>query len=96
MNLMRFSKAKCTWIRAIPDIELIEISSAEKDLGVLVDKKLDMSQQCVLVAQRDNNIPGFIKRGLASRVREVIVPLCSAIMRPRLDRVLHPGLGPSA
>ena len=64
--------------------DLLESSSVE-DLGVLVDEKLDMIQQCVLAARKANCILGCIKKGVASREREVTVPLDSALLRPHLQ-----------
>jgi len=52
-----------------------------KGLWVLVRANLDMSQQRAFTAQKINLILGCIKSSVTSRLREVILPLYSTLVR---------------
>jgi len=65
--------------------DLLESGSVERDLGVLGDDRLTMSQQCALAAKKASGILGYIRRSAGSRAREVLLPLCSALVRPHLQ-----------
>jgi len=58
-------------------------------LGILVDKKLDMSQQCALAALKARAESSRV----ANRAREVVVPLYLAFTRPPPGE-LQPGTRP--
>ncbi|PKU44940.1 hypothetical protein llap_4753 [Limosa lapponica baueri] len=97
-RLEEFHQAKCKilhlgqgnlWYQYRLGEEGIEISCLEKDLGILVDEKLDISWQCAPAAQKANCILSCVKRRVASRSRKVTFPLYSVLVRLQLECCLQ-------
>jgi len=55
----------------------------------LLDEKLNMSRQCAPAAQKANRVLGCIESSVASRAREGILPLDSALLRPHLESCIQ-------
>jgi len=93
-NLTKFNKDQCKVLclrKHNPGVQQRlgstrqESRSVERDLGLLEDQKLNMSEECAAAAKKANRMLGCINKGITSRDKEVIIPLNSALIRPPLE-----------
>ena len=105
MNLVRFNKAKCKVLhlgRGKPRYqyrlgdERIESSPAEKDLGGTGGRKAGREPAMCARRPKASRVLGCIKSSVASRSREGILPLYSALVRPSPMKTSRESCGCSA
>ncbi|XP_009945468.1 PREDICTED: anoctamin-2-like, partial [Leptosomus discolor] len=91
INSMKLNKSKC-WILHLECSNAghngevwLESSPAERDLGVLVDSRLNRIHQCALTAKRANHIHGCFKHSITSQSEEVIILLHSMLVQSHLE-----------
>lgn len=61
--------------------ETLESNHTERDLGVLVNSRLNKSQQCAQAASKANYNTWCIRHGRVSQLREETVPIYAAVVR---------------
>ncbi|PKU39224.1 hypothetical protein llap_10476 [Limosa lapponica baueri] len=94
INGMKLKKSKCQILhlgqsnarhKYKPGEEWLESSPAERHLGVLIDSRLNRSEQRALAAEKANHILGCIRHSVTSQSKEVIIPLYSVLVQPHLE-----------
>ncbi|KAK4818825.1 hypothetical protein QYF61_019862 [Mycteria americana] len=95
INGMKFNKSKCRILHLGRSNagykyklgeEWLESSPAERDLGVLVDSRLNTSQQRALAAKRANRILGCVKHSITSRSKEPHLEYCVQFWAPQFQK----------
>ena len=60
-------------------------STAEKDLGVLVDENLSFEDHVIAVTKKANQMAGMILHNITNRDKYIMIPLFKALVRPILE-----------
>ena len=90
--LFNFGKCKCIHIGHGNMDEEYKMGDAvlgrttqKKDLGLTFSADMKVSEQCWIAASNGNQILGLIRRTITYKVKQLIVPLYKAIVRPHLE-----------
>ena len=90
--LFNFGKCKCIHLRHGNMDEEYKMGNAEpgrttqeKALRETFSADMKVSEQCGIAASKGNQILGLIRRTITYKEKQLIVPLCKAIVRPHLE-----------
>ncbi|RMC15236.1 hypothetical protein DUI87_07421 [Hirundo rustica rustica] len=67
--------------------EWLESSLVEKDLGVLIESPTEHESLCAQVAKKASGTLACVSKGVASRIRAVIIPLYSALKEKKSQNI---------
>ena len=87
-KVMHFGHRNSKAVYCINDTQLHDVQ-VERDLGVLVQSDMKVSQQCSNVVKTCNKILGLIYRSFTLKSKDAILSLYKALVRPRLEYCVH-------
>ncbi len=89
--LFNFGKCKCLHTgHRNEDVEytmggtVLSTTVKENNLGLTISADIKVSEQCGIAASKGNQILGLIRRNIACKEKELIIPLYKTIVRPHL------------
>jgi len=75
----------CTLALTMLGDQVLNSVSIERNMGVLIQHNLKVSEQCIRVVRTCNRILGMIKRSFTFRSGDMIVTLYKSLIRPHLE-----------
>ena len=63
----------------------IQTSHEEKDLGVIITDKLEVTEQCAKASKKANAMLGMINRAIKYKTKVVVLQLYKSLFRPYLN-----------
>jgi len=64
---------------------VLNTTTNEKDIGVVMQADMKVSEQCGIAARKGNQLLGMIRRNITYRDKQLMIPLYKAIVRPHLE-----------
>jgi len=65
--------------------KVLEVVTEERDLGIIVQNDLKVSQQCAKAVKTANRVLGMISRTFVTRSKDVVLQLYKSLVRPHLE-----------
>jgi len=73
------------WIAYSMDDKFLKGILIERDLGVLISDDLKVAGNCQAAYSKANRAMGMIKRSIAFKCREILLPLYKSLVRPLVE-----------
>ena len=72
----------CTGVQ---NVMFVSVRNEEKDLGVIITDKLEVTEQCAKASKKANAMLGMMNRAIKYKTKEVVLQLYKSLVRPYLN-----------
>jgi hypothetical protein len=83
-KVVRFGRVKTNYLYSVDNVHLSVVSKI-KDLGVLIDNKLNFNEHVQEKAKSSFRILGYINRSVINKSKAIVLPLYNSLVRPHVE-----------